>query len=222
MSTSLNNQTKEIEATQSPVVNTNVRDESFYLERFKRIVKDRYATHGRFNDQDFYCEIYKGFAIVCWQQVWNTPTGNTPRVVLNNYVWEVGGLFDHLENLAWVSQGCVTTGYGSKNFTDSIKKVKKKIDVLSDLYSIKSELFVLSRTSRSRGIASTESPVFNASVGDVVAIHAFGRTRLGKIVRTTGNRFIVGYMTPSNPHDVHYKTLRLNDIYPRERQQVNP
>jgi hypothetical protein len=63
-----------------------------------------------------------------------------------------------------------------------------------------------------------EEPIYNALIGDVVALRAFGRVRLGKIVKLTGSRFVVAYMTPSNSQDVHYKTLPLNYIYPRERK----
>ena len=119
--------TIEIGATQSPV-NTNVRDESFYLERFKRALNDRGYVNGRVVDTDFHCEIYKGFAIVTWQQEWRTPQGVT-RNTFNTYVWEVGGVFDHLENLGWIAQGCVTTGFNATTNEQALKKVKKRVDL---------------------------------------------------------------------------------------------
>lgn len=206
---------QEIGETQSPV-NTNVRDESFYLERFKACVADRgYSNHGRIVDTNFRCEIHKGFAIVTWEQEWDTPTKGVTRTTYNSYVWEVGGVFDHLTSLAWISQGCVTTGYNSTNHEQAIKKARKKVDLLSEVYSHKSELQGLSQIYRVRG-SGFQEPVYNALIGDVVAIRAFGRTRLGKIVKLIGSRFVVAYMTPSNSHDVHYKTLPLSQIYPKD------
>lgn len=205
---------EDIGATQLSA-NTNVRNEAFYIERFKKSVTQYYKTNARIIDTDFHCEIYKGFAIVVWKQEWTTPATGRTRISYSNYVWECGGVFDSLPNLGWISQGCVTTGYGATTLSESLKKVKKRVDVLSLMYAHKTELQGLSQHYVNR-ISSNSSPVYNALVGDVVAISAFGRTRLGKIVKTTGNRFIVAYMTPSNPHDVHYKTLPLSSIYPKD------
>ena len=194
-------------------VNTKVRDESFYLERFKRCVNDRNYMNGRMVDEHFKCEIYKGFAIVIWQVEWQTPVNNKTRTTFNNYVWEVGGVFDNLDNLGWISQGCITTGYNSESYEKTVKKSRKKVDLLAEIYSHKSELIGLSHQYQSR---AKSEPIYNALIGDVVAIHAFNRTRLGKIVKLVGNRFVVAYMTPSNQNDVHYKTLPLSQIYPKD------
>jgi len=207
----------EIGETQSPTVNTNVRNESFYLQRFKNCVDDRgYANHGRIEDTNFSCEIYKGFAIVTWQQEWNTPTQGVTRKTFNNYVWEVGGVFDNLTSLGWISQGCVATGYGAVSLEQTIKKARKKVDLLAELYKHKQELQGLSHANQRRISYQNDTPLYNALVGDVVAISAFGRTRLGKIVKLVGSRFVVAYMTPSNSHDVHYKTLPLTHLYPKD------
>lgn len=198
--------------TATPIPN----DESFYLERFKRkIIDGNWLNHGRLVDSDYHCEIYKGFAIVVWKRDFSTPTNGVTTSKYESFVWEVGGFFDHLYNLAWLSQGCVTTGWGSHNLEIALKKVRKKIDLLASMYSIKDELRALAITYR-QSIRHDDSHVFNAGIGDVVAIRAFGRTRLGKIVETTGSRFIVSYMTPSNANDVHYKTLPLTNLYPKE------
>jgi hypothetical protein len=58
----------------------------------------------------------------------------------------------------------------------------------------------------------TKNP-YNINVGDQVFIQAHGRLRKGKIVSTTGSRFIVGYLTPSNHSDLKYKTLRLDNLW---------
>lgn len=191
-------------------------NESFYLERFKRkIIDGNWLNHGRIVDSDYYCEIYKGFAIVVWKRDFSTPTNGVTTSKYESFVWEVGGFFDHLENLGWLAQGCVTTGWGAPNLDTALKKVRKKIDLLALIYANRDELRALSITYR-QSIRHDEEPVFNAGIGDVVAIRAFGRTRLGKIVATIGSRFIVSYMTPSNATDVHYKTLPLTHLYPKE------
>lgn len=189
-------------------------DESFYLDRFKRAVNNGNWTNGRVVDSDYYCELYKGFAVVVWKREIKYPN-NLTRERYDSYVWEIGTYLDNLQSLAWISQGVVTTTWNSDTQDKALKKTRKKLDTLALAYSIKSELRALALTHRTR-ITSNDSFVFNATVGDVVAIHAFGRARLGKIVKTTGNRFVVAYMTPSNANDVHYKTLPLQNLYPKE------
>lgn len=206
---------QEIGVTQSPSLTIpNVPNESFYLERFKRIVQSSYMRNGRLVDEDYTCEIYKGFAIVTWKQVINQPN-NTTRDNFTSYVWEVGGIFDKLPNLGWISNGCVTVTWNSPTYEKAITKVRKKVDLLSELYAHKSELQALSTQYHAR-ITGNSEPIYNALVGDVVCIRAFGRSRLGKVVKTTGNRFVVAYMTPSNSNDVHYKKLPLSQIYPKD------
>lgn len=202
----------EIGATQSPAI-TNVRDESFYLERFKNAVNDRGYANGRIIDENFHCEIYKGFAIVTWKQEWQQSNKQT-RITFNNYVWEVGGVFDHLGYLGWIAQGCVTTGYNGVSYEKAIKKIRKRVDLLAEMYSHKSELIALSQKYPS--IFNNSTPLYNALVGDVVAIRAFARARLGKVVKLVGSRFVVAYMTPSNQNDIHYKTLPLSQLYPKD------
>lgn len=196
-------------------VNTNVCDESFYSERFKNTIRTSWSSESS-TLNDVYCEIYKGFAIVTWKREISSTNGTT-RPNFNNYIWEVGGVFDHLKALNWIGQGCVATGYGAVSFEQTIKKARKKVDLLAVLYCEKSELQALSCAYTKR-IVHDEEPIYNARIGDVVRIHAFGRARLGKIVKTVGSRFIVAYMTPSNPHDVHYKTLPLDRLYEKENK----
>jgi hypothetical protein len=196
-------------------VNTNVCDESFYSERFLNTIKTSWSSQVVTPDK-VYCEIYKNFAIVIWTRDISA-SGAPARTHFSNFIWEVGGLFDHLKQLNWIAQGCVSTGYNATTLEQAIKKSRKKIDLLALLYAEKSELQALSCT-YTKGINRSEEPVYNARVGDVVRIQGFGRARLGKIVKTTGNRFIVAYMTPSNAHDVHYKTLPLDRLYEKENK----
>lgn len=206
--------TTELEELLTLRPQSTVLDESFYLDRFKRAVTNGNWTNGRVVDSDYYCELYKGFAVVVWKREIKYPN-NLTRERYDSYVWEIGTYLDNLQHLAWVSQGVVTTTWNSDTQDKALKKTRKKLDTLALAYSIKGELRALALTHRLR-ITSNDSFVFNATVGDVVAIRAFGRARLGKIVKTTGNRFVVAYMTPSNANDVHYKTLPLQHLYPKE------
>ena len=58
---------------------------------------------------------------------------------------------------------------------------------------------------------------YNAVIGDQVFIQGHGRLRKGLIVETTGSRFVVAYVTPSNHHDLKYKTLPLSRLYIKEK-----
>lgn len=200
--------------TTQTITQSTTRDEAFYLERFKRAVARGTFTNGRIVDEDYYCELYKGFAIVNWKREYTQPSGTTAENH-SAFVWEIGGAVDHLTDLNWVSQGVITWGYGSKNLEQSLKKIRKKLDMFALMYPRKQELQTLSFI-RVPSIRSGASSVFNARVNDVVAIRAFGRSRAGIVVATKGSRFVVAYMTPSNQQDIHYKVLPLNYLYPKE------
>ena len=53
---------------------------------------------------------------------------------------------------------------------------------------------------------------YNLFVGDSVWFMAFGRVRNGIIVDTTGSRFVVGYVTPSNRSELKYKILSMSQM----------
>ena len=54
---------------------------------------------------------------------------------------------------------------------------------------------------------------YNVIVGDFVYIPAFGKLRKGKVIKTSGSKFVVGYVTPSNHKQVKYKTLPLQGLF---------
>ena len=91
-----------------------------------------------------------------------------------------------------------------------IKKCQKKLDLLSQIVNVKDEL--ISIADERIGSYDAKNP-YNINVGDQVFIQAHGRLRKGKIVSTTGSRFNVGYLTPSNNIDLKYKTLRLDSLW---------
>jgi hypothetical protein len=199
--------------TTQTITQSVTRDEAFYLERFKRAIAHGNYTNGRIVNQDLHCELYKGFAICHWKQERGLPNGNT-STNYSAFVWEIGGMYDQLTDLNWVSQGVVTWGYGADNLEKSLKKVRKRLDMFALMYPRRQELQALSIT-RVPSIRHDSTSVFNAKVNDVVAIRAFGRSRAGIVVATQGSRFVVAYMTPSNGQDIHYKVLPLNFLFPK-------
>ncbi len=187
--------------------------EDFYLERFQRAITKFYTPNARITNQDLRCELYKGFAIITWRRDYSSPSNkNSSTEKFMTYVWEVGAFYDRMENLDWCWQGVVTWTSGDTTYESANKKIKKKVDLLALMYPRKQELQALSL----KRVPRPTEPLYNAQVGDVVAVGAFGRYRAGIIVKTTGSRFIVAYMTPSNNNDVHYKTVPLNNLFPKE------
>ena len=125
--------------------------------------------------------------------------------------YEIGGVSDTKQNLNWLGECATLYMYGGDtDATKTIKKCQKKLDLLSQIANVRDELISIS-TERV-GSYDTKNP-YNINVGDQVFIQAHGRLRKGKIVSTTGSRFIVGYLTPSNHDDLKYKTLRLDSLW---------
>jgi hypothetical protein len=125
--------------------------------------------------------------------------------------YEIGGVGDTKQDLNWLGQSATLYMYGGDtDATKTIKKCQKKLDLLSQLVNVKDELISISNERASS--YDTKNP-YNINVGDQVFIQAHGRLRKGKIVSTTGSRFIVGYLTPSNHDDLKYKTLRLDSLW---------
>ena len=125
--------------------------------------------------------------------------------------YEIGGVGDLKQELDWLGQSATLYMYGGDtDATKTIKKCQKKLDLLSQIANVRDELISIS-TERASSY-DTKNP-YNINVGDQVFIQAHGRLRKGKIVSTTGSRFIVAYLTPSNHNDLKYKTLRLDCLW---------
>ena len=92
------------------------------------------------------------------------------------------------------------------------KKINKKLNVLSKVADNLDELIGLCREPVSRFAKNAYEVPYNVSVGDHVFIPAFGYWRKGKILATSGAKFIVGYVTPSNTFDLKYKSVCLADL----------
>lgn len=194
---------------------TPTRDKQFYLDRFINALGS-WTTPNPKVRHEYHAEIYKETAIVVWNRITTSPSGEETNN-LQAFLWQVGTPYDTLNQLGWHYQGCITTMFGRSltSLEVTLKKAYKKADFYEKLYSHKDELMKLARTNTPH-VWHNSSPIFNARVNDVVRIRAFGKARLGKVISTTGSRFVVGYMTPSNNLEVHYKTLPLMYIYPKD------
>lgn len=132
-------------------------------------------------------------------------------VYYESIAYEIGGVGDTRQNLNWLGEVATLYLYGGDTNQDKvIKKCHKKLDLLSQIKNVKDELISIA----DERISSYETiNPYNIHVGDQVFIQAHGRLRKGKIVSTTGSRFVVGYLTPSNSYDLKYKTLRLDSLW---------
>jgi hypothetical protein len=108
--------------------------------------------------------------------------------------------------------------FETNSFEATMKKAKKRIDLQAKIVAVRDELIRIADEQMVRSsTAQEEFCVYNALVGDHVFIQAHGRLRKGIVVDTTGSRFIVGYVTPSNHNELRFKTLRLSSLYTQEK-----
>lgn len=123
------------------------------------------------------------------------------------------------DSLNWSFQYAVIKGtFETDSFDATMKKAKKRIDLQAKIVAVRDELIRIAGEQMVRSsTAQEEFCVYNALVGDHVFIQAHGRLRKGIVVDTTGSRFIVGYVTPSNHNELKFKTLRLSSLYTQEK-----
>ena len=133
--------------------------------------------------------------------------------------YQIGLSAEPVVNLAFSYQFAVIKGtFETDSFDATMKKAKKRIDLQSKIVAVSDELIRIANIKFNRTTTSIQEFVpYNALVGDEVFIQAHGRLRKGIIVDTTGSRFIVGYVTPSNHNELKFKTLRLSDLYTQEK-----
>ena len=127
-----------------------------------------------------------------------------------SYVWEIGTDFDSVANLNWATQNCVACGFTDKTEARSVKKAQKKLDHLALVKLAKDDLIKIA--DERLYINNAENP-FNVQVDDELFFRAFGRLRKGKVLATTGSKFVIGYVTPSNHTELKYKTLNQMDLW---------
>jgi hypothetical protein len=108
--------------------------------------------------------------------------------------------------------------FETDSFDATMKKAKKRIDLQSKILAVRDELIAIAPERWIQGSTRIEEFIpYNVVVGDKVFIQAHGRLRKGIVVDTTGSRFIVGYVTPSNHNELKFKTLRLSHLYTQEK-----
>lgn len=129
------------------------------------------------------------------------------------YAWEIGK--DLAQNISYTTQYAVVRGIGeSKVLAKTLKVARQKIDIVASIKAVQPRLALISNERLSIAYGDEDKYVpFNVLVGDEVYINAYGRRRKGIVVATTGSRFIVGYVTPSNHSDLRYKILPLSRLF---------
>jgi hypothetical protein len=108
--------------------------------------------------------------------------------------------------------------FETDSFDSTMKKAKKRIDLQAKILAVRDELIAIAPEQWVQGSTRRDEFIpYNVVVGDKVFIQAHGRLRKGVIVDTTGSRFIVGYLTPSNHNELKFKTLPLSRLYKQEK-----
>ena len=119
--------------------------------------------------------------------------------------------------LNWNSENAVICGsHSSDKIEKTIKLAKKRIDLEAKIVAVQDQLIAMADERMAYSSNMSAFNPYNAVINDQVFIQGHGRLRKGLIVDTTGSRFIVAYVTPSNHHDLKYKTLPLSRLYRKE------
>jgi len=132
------------------------------------------------------------------------------------YAYTIGDPSDQFQDLAYTGQFAILEGICVSN---SLAKTRKgaldKLKILSGVQAVKDQLISICEDRFYQGSTNVNNP-YNIMIGDQVFIHAHGRLRKGIVTATTGSRFVVGYVTPSNHSDLKYKIVRLGQTYVKE------
>jgi len=124
------------------------------------------------------------------------------------FAWRIGGYGDDKEELTWITQFADIQGTcQSASFDKTLKMARKQLDVYDLCYQVHDRLKELAGV-----LFFNEQPVINVLKGEEVFVQAHGRLRKGIVVGTTGSRFVISYVTPSNLVEIKTKTVRLNQI----------
>jgi hypothetical protein len=124
------------------------------------------------------------------------------------FAWRIGSHGDDVANLAWVSQFADLQGScQSASFDKTQKMAYKQLDIYDVCHQVHDRL---------KEIADIrlyhDEPVINVLKGEEVYVQAHGRLRKGIVVGTTGSRFVVSYVTPSNLVEIKTKTVHLRQV----------
>jgi hypothetical protein len=124
------------------------------------------------------------------------------------FAWRIGGFGDDHTELQWVSSLADLQGVcQSTSFDKTLKLARKQLDVYDRCYQVHDRLKEIADLR-----LGNEDPVINVLKDEEVYVSAHGRWRKGIVVATTGSRFIVSYVTPSNLIEIKTKTVHLRGI----------
>jgi hypothetical protein len=130
------------------------------------------------------------------------------------YAYKIGDPSDQFQDLAYTGQYALIQGIGrSHSLVKTRKTAIDKLKILAEVQAVKGALISICDETM-YGSTNRDNP-YNIKVGDHVFIHAHGRLRKGIVTSTTGSRFVVGYVTPSNHEDLKYKIVHLGQTYVR-------
>ena len=133
------------------------------------------------------------------------------------WAWRIGGVNSD-KPLNWNSENAVICGsHSSDKIEKTIKLAKKRIDLEAKIIAVQDQLIAMATEQMPFSMNMSDYTPYNAVLNDQVFIQGHGRLRKGIIVETTGSRFVVAYVTPSNHHDLKYKTLPLSRLYIKEK-----
>ena len=133
------------------------------------------------------------------------------------WAWRIDGV-GVAEPLKWNSEHAVICGsHSADKIEKTIKLAKKRIDLEAKIVAVQDQLIAMADERMAYSMDMSKYTPYNAVINDQVFIQGHGRLRKGLIVDTTGSRFIVAYVTPSNHHDLKYKTLPLSRLYIKEK-----
>jgi hypothetical protein len=132
------------------------------------------------------------------------------------WAWRIDGVGVD-KPLNWNSENAVICGsHSSDKIEKTIKLAKKRIDLEAKIVAVQDQLIAIADERMTYSSNMSAFNPYNAVINDHVFIQGFGRLRKGIIVETTGSRFVVAYVTPSNHDDLKYKTLPLSRLYIKE------
>jgi hypothetical protein len=138
------------------------------------------------------------------------------RTIFMAWAWREG-CKDSDQPLKWNSENAVICGsHTSDKIEKTIKLAKKRIDLEAKIVAVRDQLIAMAGERMTYRVDMSKHTPYNAVINDEVFIQGHGRLRKGIIVDTTGSRFIVAYVTPSNHDDLKYKTLPLSRLYQKE------
>lgn len=132
------------------------------------------------------------------------------------YAYKIGHASDVNQDLAYTDQFAILQGIcGSNSLAKTRKGALDKLKILAGVEAVNDQLISICDERFYQGSNTVNNP-YNIVIGDQVFIHAHGRLRKGVVTATTGSRFVVGYVTPSNHYDLKYKIVRLGQTYVKE------